>query len=229
MCKYPLCNDLTLTMGHMPVHNDYLHFHDMYIFRYSMECLLAFIEFTQYQEEVIKRYKQLQSAPSTTADPEIITNLDDTQEFDENKVDIINFPDNIPKSAILSGPIQFEMASNEKENGSGVNEKSDTLDDMFDLKLRAYKLYQKYVEDGVEFAINVSGKQRDDIVDIVDDFSTFTMMDMSHQELVMLFDEVKKEMLMLLDISFMRFKTSPEWNEIDVDSPRFRSYSNRQD
>ena len=181
-----------------------------------MECLLAFIEFTQFQKEVITRYRQLngnKGRPRDSKEHQTVTNS--KMELNLKKVAVIDFPENIPKSAILSEPIQFEMMM--QLHGNGSDETSDSLDDMFDLKRRAHKLYHKYIKHEAEFEINVSGKQRDRVIDVVDDFSIFSTINMNHQQLLMLFNEVKQEMRMLLDFSLTRFKSSPEWNEVDVE------------
>ena len=60
-----------------------------------MECLLSFIEFTQYQEYVMKVYHDLHSS--------------DLDSLCDDKINIIKFASNIPQSAIVSAPMQIQI------------------------------------------------------------------------------------------------------------------------
>eukprot|EP01083_Nonionella_stella_P213742 770614_1 len=92
---------------------------------YSMECLLAFIEISQYQDYLYG---------------ENIDNLD------ENNVQRVEFADNIPISEIIEA----------KEN---VNKEYNNIF-LAHAKIKAHKLYNKYVKYGAEFEINISSVER---------------------------------------------------------------------
>ena len=157
-----------------------------------MECLLSFIEFTQYQEYVMKVYQELHSSELQC----------------DNEINITKFPSNIPQSAIVSAPMQIEIQ---------FHGESDNFDDLYDLKKKAHRIYQRYIVNDAEFEINISGTQRDSIANMMDNYHSFLAINVDYEELVMMFDGVKNEMKVLLEFSLKRFKLSPEWSEVDTD------------
>ena len=98
------------------------------MYRICMEHLLAFIEFTQYQQYLVNE-------------------LDTTQEIDQ-----IEFPNNIPTSIILQA--------------------SEDDDVLRDIKIKAHRIYKKYVAVGSEFEINISFDARQQAVEILHDLDS---------------------------------------------------------
>lgn len=194
-----------------------------------MECLLAFIEFTQFQEQVIDAWRSkygngrksgttspdTNGTRSSSSSPDVDPDIKLKMTLDLKDIHIIQFPTSIPKSSILSESIQCHELL-QLHMGGYSDETSQSFDHLFDLKKRAHKLYHKYIKIGAEYEVNISSKMRDPIMDILNDFSTFATIDIYHQELILLFNEVKQEMKVLLEFSLSRFKASNAWGEIDV-------------
>ena len=138
-----------------------------------MENLLAFIEFTQFQ-----RY--------------LTENMDVTVE-----ADIIEFPSNIPLSAILEEKIDMNIVR--------------------DAKTKAFRIYQKYVAVGSEFEINVSYESREKAKSILSDLHKLLRdKRMTSDVLFKMFEDCRQEIWMLLIRSYWRFRSQPEFDEFDV-------------
>ena len=161
-----------------------------------MECLLSYIEFTQYQQYILKEHYD-----KTFTD----LNLPGIND----QISIIEFPSNIPQSAIVSAPMQIRIR---------FSAENDNFDDMYDLKKKAHRLYQRYIVNDAEFQINISGTQRNLFANMMHDFDAFSTVNMEYKELLLLFNGVKEEMRLLLEYSFGRFKSSPQWSQIDLDT-----------
>ena len=50
----------------------------------------------------------------------------------------------------------------------------------------------------------------------MNNYDLYFTLNLNYKQLVMIFDEVKEEMRILLEFSLNRFKSSPEWAEIDA-------------
>ena len=150
---------------------------------YSMECMLSFIEMSQYQNYLI------QNDSEQAINSEIITKV---RARSEN-----GFAKNIPISEIIEPEF---------------NSESD--DQIFEFKIKAYNIYKKYVQVGSEFEINVSSLTRSKLK-YVADLSSFLNVDTSINDLVMMFEECRIEMRLLLMYSLARFKATKEFEEIE--------------
>ena len=142
-----------------------------------MENLLAFIEFTQFQQYL----KGEMNAENNDAD-----------------VDPIKFANNIPTSLILE-------------------EKEDANDDiLYDAKVKAYRIYGKYVAVGSEFEINVSYESRNKARKVLYDLdSLLKKKRVTANVLFKVFEDCRQEIWMLLIGSYGRFQRQPEFKEFD--------------
>lgn len=154
----------------------------MIIFRYSMECLLSFIEIKQYQNYLIE------NDTNNILTEEQINNVKLENE--------IGFASNIPMSEIVERSFESKDA-----------------DQMFSFKMKAYKLYKKYIEVDSEFEINISSSERTKFAFIAN-LSSFLKMNININDLLILFQESKKQMRLLLMYSLTRFKVTPEFEQI---------------
>lgn len=142
-----------------------------------MECLLAYIEISQYQEYIL-------GLMNFSVDKERFTQM--------------KLSSNLPMSSIIEG---------------GKNE--DNGDMLYGIKSRGYKLYEKYIEIGSEFEINISWDQRQPLIDIFEDKNKLlndTNIDI--QDIFYLFEIAKEEMVSLLNFSFSRYEQQVEYQKI---------------
>ena len=111
----------------------------------------------------------------------------------------VDFPSNIPTSIIIE-----------------TDDKIDTLQRNSELiiKSKAFKLYQKYIARDSAFEINVSGLMRDQLIDFLDNQRELNRMEMTMEQLLCVFDEVKGEMYHLLSISLNRFSDDRDYIQI---------------
>ena len=108
-----------------------------------------------------------------------------------------DFPSSIPMSSII------------EETSSNVD------DDIRDFKMKAHKLYKKYIIEGCEFEINISYLDRQSLCSILDD-EVFLMNNNSINicDIFKLFENVKNEMTILLQYSLSRFKKQRDFDKI---------------
>ena len=86
---------------------------------------------------------------------------------------------------------------------------------IFSAKTIANKLYKKYIEDGSEYEINISGKMRDELSDSIgnlDHLLSDTSIDLD--ALYTVFEQSVQEMMTLQSISFERFKQSETFCDV---------------
>ena len=109
----------------------------------------------------------------------------------------VRFPSNIPMSVILE----------EKKNESVV----------CDAKIKAYRIYEKYVAVGSEFEINVSFDARQKAVEILDDLDMLLEnKKVTGNHLFQVFMDCSEEIWYLLMASYGRFRKQPEFKEFDA-------------
>ena len=163
-----------------------------------MENLLAFIEFEQFTHYVMSVARSNQDARNEHnqyGDEDGGTQMDQTQEKKENKQIAFIFADNIPLSEILE----------KKENEDDV---------LSDIKVKAHRIYNKYVQPGAEFEINVSFESRDQVRSTVGNLGLLLNYEsMEMEDLSTVFEDCKMEILRLLITSMIRFQSQPEFDE----------------
>ena len=152
-----------------------------------MECLLSYIEFVQYQKEV-------------------------TQIIEHGKT--INLgTDTTAKPGHLCLPSLIPTSSAMDPNRES---RSSNIDSIADLKIKAHKIYNKYIKIGCEFEINVSFRLRNECKYKLENLENLLGDDtITIQNLFDLYDRVKKEMIKLLQWSLIRFKAQPQFDKIN--------------
>eukprot|EP01084_Bolivina_argentea_P069000 125587_1 len=166
---------------------------------FSSEIILSMIEFSQFKNKLY--------------DFAVSVNY---FEFDENnepidgewkiKYDFFGNLKTIPKSSIVYDEL------NENEIGLYANIEHVIHKGEIEFLIRARKLYEKYVQNGCEFELNLSFQQRNILTTNMKEFAKWNeeinddMNDDRLKILFILFDCGIKEMLTLLDYSFSRFK-----------------------
>eukprot|EP01084_Bolivina_argentea_P155697 271329_1 len=120
----------------------------------------------------------------------------------EMKVEPVSFPKNVPLSQLIE----------DKEIMNGDEE--EPVDDMASAKMKAHKIYNKYIREEAEFAINVSYAQRNDVKDVLEDLEFLLQANITWKDLILLFEETKAEMIRLAGFSFQRFKKQAEFDQV---------------
>eukprot|EP01084_Bolivina_argentea_P174256 301855_1 len=133
---------------------------------YSMEILLSYIEFTHYQSFLV---------PSISDSESLM------------KVEIVEFPSNIPMSEIIT-----------------TNYCDDNV--LMEAKIKANKLYHKYIEMMSEFQINISGEMREKLENTLDDLDELMERNVNIDDLFIFFEDCKNEMITLQTIALDRWK-----------------------
>jgi len=81
-------------------------------------------------------------------------------------------------------------------------------------KMKAIKLYEKYVESGAEHEINISSDTRRRLIWFLHDPAKWRETEVSRKQLLLLFKPLLREMQMLLHLSLLRFRTQPEFDAV---------------
>ena len=87
--------------------------------------------------------------------------------------------------------------------------------DGMNLKDKAYNIYKKYIANGAMYSINIAHIKRQKLINLMDNYDIWICNDeLKDKELMNLFDEVCKEMKRLMNDSYQRFKTTPEYHQL---------------
>lgn len=163
--------------------NDLIHAFMVHLSKeYSMEILLSFIEMNQYQQHIAEQMKH---------------------EISDN-INLFNFADNIPKSEI----IRFQGKTDDIVMVIDTDGEDTFLDNA---KIKAHKLFNKYIKQGSEFEINISSQERRKLSNLLHELDVLLSHNINLQELLLLFEPCKKQMKLLLQWSLTRFKTETEF------------------
>ena len=109
----------------------------------------------------------------------------------------------IPKSTIVYGNDQTDSAI--KENQELIITNYDTW--LKNTRNKCYSLYKKYVAIGCEFEINIAGRTRNELIQLMDDQDTFVEnTEMNETKLITMYNSSAREMYALIQGSFARFK-----------------------
>ena len=162
---------------------------------WSMECLLSFVELTQWQYRMCREYESDASVLGTGQNM-ILISLQ--EKLLENK--------NLVKSYIVypeAGDMTLEQML--KENDMPVQRDWDLNDKMIVMKLKAIVLYRKYVEDG-DLQINISYEQQQKLITYMGSDGYFLYnTDMTPFEVFNIYSDVIVELTKLLNNSYSRF------------------------
>ena len=157
---------------------------------WSMELLLAFIEFTQFQMCVYNEYhSEYGSQMKFTSLQEALLSNDD-----------------IPKSYIVHHDKMEELMADEGiKLKYGITDFT-SINTMNVLKIRSYALYNKYVIKSADLQINISYEHRKALYDVMDDMDVYIgSINISEVELFNLYSDCITELTKLLGHSHYRF------------------------
>ena len=83
------------------------------------------------------------------------------------------------------------------------------------LKDKAYKIYQKYIKHGAIYAINISHRVRQKLIDLMDNYDFWEINEEIKGKLLMnIFDDACKEIKRLMNDSYKRFKLTPAYHQL---------------
>jgi len=153
---------------------------------FNMECLLGYIEMSQYQQYVLE-------------------NTDTT--IDEDRYKLAAFPDTLPISSIVeSGTVSVVTDSLEIEMDDLESSNS------HELKLKAHCLYKKYLAPKCEHECNISGRLRGRVRAMMRNRNQMLLDDkVTTDRIFLLFEDIKNELVRFLLPSFYAFKHSKDW------------------
>eukprot|EP00486_Rosalina_sp_Unknown_P016963 CAMPEP_0201595154 /NCGR_PEP_ID=MMETSP0190_2-20130828/192249_1 /ASSEMBLY_ACC=CAM_ASM_000263 /TAXON_ID=37353 /ORGANISM="Rosalina sp." /LENGTH=381 /DNA_ID=CAMNT_0048055037 /DNA_START=434 /DNA_END=1579 /DNA_ORIENTATION=- len=169
---------------------------------FSMECLLAMIEFIQVQQYILLHMQQYKNYYY--------------KQFGNLKIkNNVSLPNGIPRSTIIYGDNE-ELVERYLYNDGGriinITEREQVR-----VRLIAYQLYKKYCAIGSEWEINISYETRGRLTAKLHNFNEWMSAkkkSIQMWELAQLFEDSKHEMYRLLRHSFARFKRNDEFEKI---------------
>ena len=149
---------------------------------FCLECLLAFIEMMQFKQYFDEIYF------GNVNDHIIVEDIDIKFDFGKNHL----------KSSIVY-------------DTKNVNFEDDDNDKIKHFKMIAHALFEKYINPGSEMEINISGISRSEYEILMQNKQEWIdNVDISPNDLLILFDDTCLEMFQLMDQSLTRFKRSEE-------------------
>ena len=134
---------------------------------------------------------------------------DESDKISTAAVTRINFA-NIPSSEII------QMDGDRVQIVLSVDDAKDSLRSFIqNAKQIAHKLYEKYVENGATFEINISGKMRDELTETIGDLEALSSDEaIGLNELYTVFEESVREMMSLQSTAFERFKKVKDFESV---------------
>ena len=214
---HPSLNDIVIkrksekiiTMRDVFANNDYFGYFCVHLMKeFSIECVLSFIEFQQFQKYILN-IKEF-GISLNTMDHDTLKSL---KMYDLAKC--------IPESFIVYNinkehniqTMNFRLY--EEMIGDIDNDKNEMLTRrIFEIKTISYRLYKKYIETGSEFEINISYVSRIEFEKLMRNYYVWIMDEQSVIDLLLIFQDIKLEMLLLLRHSFNRFIHSDEFRQL---------------
>lgn len=181
----------------------------------SMECLLSYIEFTQYQQRLLQKLK---NEPDTKFFKTPITTDNITDEIPISSI-VSNVPINTSSAGYyddLRGSVLLELEMDcDLNSDSKEKTKSDSDLFLFHAKIAAFELYNKYIKTSSKFEINIPW----DIRTVIEGKLGNKQKLMNDTEcdiraLIIIFENAKNEMYQLLNFSLARFKSTDEFHVI---------------
>ena len=158
--------------------------------RMSIECILSYIEFIQFQNYLIRQSKANDYEISQDA---------------LSKCTMLDIAADIPNSALVNQE-QITQRSSKEDNAAEL--------ELTIWRAKAHELYRKYIKVGSEHEINLAGSERSYFSDKMDDIDDFMNSDISIDDLLILFESTKKAMRILLVFSLNRWKRRPSFNQL---------------
>eukprot|EP01083_Nonionella_stella_P189749 702370_1 len=155
---------------------------------FSIECLLSFIEIAQFEKYILESMEDEEAL--TLRSPPIIEH--------------VIMHSNIPESLILQNKLSVQPRDSAKPSDK----------QLFDAKIRAHQMYNKYIRIGSEFEINISSLMRKRLMDLLDDKQRLMDSSITLANLAVIFEQSKYEMKRLLTYSYSRFRLRDEFDEV---------------
>ena len=180
----------------------------------STECLLSIIEFIQFQNYVFQQTRLLYNGNNDDNDDGDNDNHDELKnvlnemerELLQTKCNI-KLPHTIPNSDAFDQEL-FDVTHND------INDQTTLI---LNSKKIAYKIYQKYVQVGADYEINVQSKTRKTLMRKMDNFEDWILNDqVDLLTLFHLFEQCFAEMVALLSGCLGRFRTSPAFKKFKM-------------
>jgi len=139
----------------------------------------------------------------------------------ENEIDIeiikqcqndFELASNVPHSDI----IYQEQLTQRQSKEEGDNTDNDTLKhaEITLFKAKAYELYKKYIKIGTKYEINISYDERRELIRKMDNYDHFMADEYTINELLLMFEEAKKAMKILLVYSLNLYKAKPSFDKL---------------
>merc|ERR1712228_190425 len=173
----------------------------------SEECLISFIEFNQFQQYVEEHMKNGTETDQTSAMfKEVLNDFRHYVQESIDKMELIDFPSNVPISEIIEQKEEMKEDANESDDDGF----------MVGAKLKARKLFEKYIKIGSKFEINISSHNRGALYHVLDNEDGLMSLNMNCSDLLLLLEPSKNEMSALLGYSLTRFRFSDEFESVKV-------------
>ena len=153
-----------------------------------MELLLSYIEFQQF-EDYVKSH------------------LDDKDESEIKTipVPILTLPESVPSSEVFDADNDVHTKTDESDDKDWI---------LCDAKIKAHRIFNKYIKCGCQYEINIQYQQRQQLSVILGDLDTLKANNVTLKDLKSIFSECKTEMVTLLTWSLSRFKSKKEFQGI---------------
>jgi len=153
---------------------------------YDMETLLSYIEFNQYQRYLM----DMQISLVTDAAKDRISEM--------------NFPENIPLSEIMES----------RETGAEIHSHGQGVTELDMAKIKAWKLYEKYVAPNSEFEIKIKSSERAKLHARLGNITTLLEDKKCNEgDLLIIFENCKNAMKVSLIHAMKRFKQTLEYKQ----------------
>ena len=123
----------------------------------------------------------------------------------------IKLPKSIPKSEIVYG---IDQSNNEiKKNQELIVSKYNEW--IEDIQKKCYQLYKKYIAIGCEYEINIAGRTRRELFELMDNKEMFLLnSEINEIKLITMYNSSARDMYALIQGSFARFKASGTFKKL---------------
>eukprot|EP01084_Bolivina_argentea_P279832 478450_1 len=164
---------------------------------FACECLLSMCEMIQFQQSIYELLKDYYSKCNNYDENK--KQFDEMNSHKKSTFFSINFPNNVPLSEIVY-------------NGFSVD---NNIDIITDYKIKAHKLYMKYMDYNSAFQINIPFKIRQNIGYKMRDYNSWIeLKNVTMFDLLKLFDKTCAEMYKLMLSSYDRFSLTHNYNKL---------------
>jgi len=198
---------------------------------YNMDCMLSFIEFTQFEQYIVSLLdmepEQLQMLGfqcmkfhAEVPRSDIVWTGVAQSHVDAQMSSMIAHAPALTLSRILSltnlSTLSLDLKVASEGDESAAESAVDSLQSAKNVHMKMRTLYAKYIESGTALEINISGTLRDEISAIVQTSDEEISLDVqSHlMQTVTVVSNIKNEMQQMLQFSHERLKLKPEYDAV---------------